>query len=61
MRARLAYLARSPRTPQRIAQRTTEGLVLVAGVAGLVATSTGLVSHVVFGAMVALGQLVGAA
>lgn len=61
MRARLTYLALSPRTPQRVAQRTTELLALLAGVAGLVAVITGTASHVIFSTILELGTLVGAA
>lgn len=61
MRARLTYLVLSPSTPRRIAQGLTQLVVLLAAVAGLVATMTGAVSHVLFAGIVQLGTLVGAA
>lgn len=60
MRARLTYLAYSPRTPQRLAQYTTELLVLLAAVAGLVAIVAGYSPVVAFAHIVAVvGELRG--
>lgn len=54
MRARLTYLALSPRTPRRIARWTVNAGGLAGAAMLLAGLATGDVSHAVFSAMVAL-------
>jgi hypothetical protein len=57
MSARIRRWAYSPRTPQVIAQRTTEGLGLVAASAGIILTVSGIPSALAMHATVALAGL----
>lgn len=51
----------SPRLARRVAQRATEGLVLLAGASALAALASGAVSHVLFSGLALAGHLTGAA
>lgn len=61
MRAQLTYWTVSPRTPQRVAQATSQLLALASAVAGLVAVLSGTATHVLFSGVVLAAQTLGGA
>lgn len=59
MRARLRYLARSPRTPQRLAHYAVEAGLILAGLLAVVLAVSGIPSHALAAGLEHVAQAAG--